>query len=179
VRVFAVNSQVDRSEDRDGSAVQAKTVSLLVKPAQVESLMLATELGKIKLSLRRADDTADEGSQGASIHEIIAGRGEKAEDKNIGIPSALAQVWPTAMPPEAPKSGAFRFRILTPTGYQLYEWDEKANMPREVTIDALGSSSDVSSASGAADLDPTVDAPTSTDTDGDADTSPLDLSDSE
>ncbi len=41
VNVFAVDSATERSVDKDGHAIVAKTVSLLVKPAQVETVILA------------------------------------------------------------------------------------------------------------------------------------------
>ena len=60
VRVFAVNSETERSVDPNGNAVAAKTISVLVKNDQVEPLMLALELGTLRLSLRRPNDAGED-----------------------------------------------------------------------------------------------------------------------
>ena len=55
VRVFAVNDQTDQEVDQQGRSIAAKTVSLLVKQEQVAKLMLAMELGTLRLALRRPE----------------------------------------------------------------------------------------------------------------------------
>jgi pilus assembly protein CpaB len=65
VKVFAVDSKVER--DAGENAVPAKLVSLLVKPEQAEKITLATELGKIRLVMRSAEDT-DETDSTASTN---------------------------------------------------------------------------------------------------------------
>ncbi len=56
VRVFAVNDQTDQETDQEGRTIVAKTVSVLVKQDQVAKLMLATELGTLRLALRRPNE---------------------------------------------------------------------------------------------------------------------------
>lgn len=57
VKVFAVGDQFDLQEAENKKSIAARSVSLLVTPRQAEILMLATELGSIRLSLRsHADD---------------------------------------------------------------------------------------------------------------------------
>ena len=64
--MFAVNERFQRDpEDESEGGGAAKTVSLLVQPTQVEKLMLAQELGRIKLSLRRSDDENEDSATGA------------------------------------------------------------------------------------------------------------------
>ena len=41
VRVFAINQTTSREQDEEGNKINAKTVSLLLKPAQVEEMLLA------------------------------------------------------------------------------------------------------------------------------------------
>jgi pilus assembly protein CpaB len=58
VRVFAVGDQFDLEDVENKRSIAARSVSLLVTPRQAEMLMLATELGSIRLSLRSyADDS--------------------------------------------------------------------------------------------------------------------------
>jgi pilus assembly protein CpaB len=76
VRVFAINQTTSREQDEEGNKINAKTVSLLLKPAQVEEMLLASRLGQISLSLRRPDDesTDDTQSQGTRISSLLRGQ---------------------------------------------------------------------------------------------------------
>ena len=56
VEVFAVNDQIHRNYDSEGNSIQARTVSLLVKPEQAERLMYYSQIGVMSLSLRSPDD---------------------------------------------------------------------------------------------------------------------------
>lgn len=57
IKVFAVNDVVDlESKDGDGHSIAAKTISLLVTPSQAHKLMLAMELGKVRLVMRSPED---------------------------------------------------------------------------------------------------------------------------
>ncbi|MDA7950940.1 MAG: Flp pilus assembly protein CpaB [Pirellulaceae bacterium] len=73
IEVFAIDSKTIRDTDETGKQFSAKTVSLLVEPSQVETLMLAAELGKIKLVLRRPNDSRDDLTDGADISNILNG----------------------------------------------------------------------------------------------------------
>jgi Flp pilus assembly protein CpaB len=88
VTVFAVNEHINREVQGDGTTIQARTVSVLVKPEQVERLMLATELGKLQLSLRRADDDVPADSTGASLADLHITEGGSQE---INVPAAEPQ----------------------------------------------------------------------------------------
>lgn len=76
VRVFAVNQTTSRDQDEEGNKINAKTISLLLKPAQVEEMLLASRLGQISLSLRRPDDQTmeDTKSQGTRIGSLLRGQ---------------------------------------------------------------------------------------------------------
>jgi Flp pilus assembly protein CpaB len=65
VSVFAVNDQIGRNTEEDGGSIDAKTVSLLVKPQQSERLLLAKQLGTIHLALRKPGDESNTETQGA------------------------------------------------------------------------------------------------------------------
>jgi pilus assembly protein CpaB len=101
VRVFAVNQTTTREQDEEGNKISAKTVSLLVKPAQVQELLLASRLGQISLSLRRPDDEqVVDTTQGSTISDFFTGT---AVD---GTPQEKAV---TAGPSQSTKSAASDF----------------------------------------------------------------------
>lgn len=51
VKVFGVESQTERRKDAEGSLSNTRTVSLLIRPEQAETLMLASELGELRVGL--------------------------------------------------------------------------------------------------------------------------------
>ena len=70
VRVFAVNDLIDRDPD-NGNKMAAQTISLLVKPEQVELVTLAEEMGKVRLSMRSPDDEELTDTEGAVPSELL------------------------------------------------------------------------------------------------------------
>ncbi|MCA9268858.1 MAG: Flp pilus assembly protein CpaB [Planctomycetales bacterium] len=89
VRVFAVNAQTTKEVDEQGKSISAKTVSLLATPQQVQTLLLASRLGQISLSLRRPDDdTADELTGGTSVRDLLAGPSDGTPDENDVLSAA-------------------------------------------------------------------------------------------
>jgi len=57
IKVFAVNDVTDLEEEgSEERKISAQTISLLVTPPQAHKVMLATELGKIRLVMRSPDD---------------------------------------------------------------------------------------------------------------------------
>lgn len=58
IKVFACNDivEVDSTGDEAGNSIRAQTISLLVTPEQAKKVMLASELGKIRLVMRSPDD---------------------------------------------------------------------------------------------------------------------------
>lgn len=52
IKVFAVNDQFKIDPTTDDKTITAKTVSLLVTPEQAQMVMVATEAGKVRLTLR-------------------------------------------------------------------------------------------------------------------------------
>jgi pilus assembly protein CpaB len=86
VVVFAVNAQTHKEVDEQGNKINAKTVSLLLKPAQVQTLLLASRLGQINLSLRNPNDnTTTEAADGAGIADLINAPPQDASPQiNVG-----------------------------------------------------------------------------------------------
>lgn len=75
VRVFAINATMDRIVGDDAGIAQAKTVTLELKPDQVEILTLANELGKISFSIRKPGDEGQVNQDGgADVHRLLGGR---------------------------------------------------------------------------------------------------------
>lgn len=72
IKVFAVDDVFRRDVD-GGATVAAKTVSLLVTPAQGELVMLATELGSVRLAMRSANDEEDAETTPKSFNDLGAG----------------------------------------------------------------------------------------------------------
>jgi pilus assembly protein CpaB len=143
VRVFAVNSETERSTDTNGEQIAAKTVSLLVKPNQVESVMLAAELGKLRLSLRRANDAkTDESEDGTDIEALLGDTKRRIEESKAKPADALSGIYdllnkqPTAAPQptvmEAPveQKPQWRMTILSPGGSQEFEWTDVKGLPQ-------------------------------------------------
>ncbi len=84
VRVFAVNSETEQETDQEGRTIVAKTISVLVKQDQVARLMLAAELGTLRLALRRPNETAQRNpTETASIETLFGAAfriGRRASD---------------------------------------------------------------------------------------------------
>jgi pilus assembly protein CpaB len=82
VRVFAVNSETEFGKDQEGRTIVAKTVSVLVEQGQVARLMLATELGTLRLALRRPNETGAATDGESATIETLFGKGSEDADKS-------------------------------------------------------------------------------------------------
>lgn len=138
VRVFAVDSRTERELDNNGNPVQsAKTVSLLVKRDQVEPLMLALELGTLRLSLRRPNEPDETIAANEATVESILGRPAELADER-GRQQAAARPEEDFLrflnaPAAAPAADVVHeMTILTPHGISRFLWDREGGAPREV-----------------------------------------------
>jgi pilus assembly protein CpaB len=149
VRVFAINSETERSTNKDGEQTVAKTVSLLVKPNQVESIMLAGELGKLRLSLRRPNDpTLHEDDDGTDIEEMLTkidrGPTEKPQTTAIGKPSdnllnLLNQPQQAPLPqPTEQASAGWTMTVLGPAGTSQFQWRNPNELPQMISTTDAG-----------------------------------------
>lgn len=138
VTVFAVNAVTQREVDDSGATIRAKTVSLLVRPTQVEKIMLASELGKIKLSLRRSDDDLEDTASGATIADLDQGTDDKprttvASEGEAGGITDFLKGMTTANAPSSDKSNnGWQMHIHTPQDILVYNWDDRDGLPREL-----------------------------------------------
>lgn len=145
VRIWAVNEKTERAKQEDNESIQARTVSVLVKPEQVEMLMLAMELGKIRLSLRRADDkTPVDSKDGTSISELISKSGQLATDPAPTNTSTSMMEYlkgkqdNQSAPEPAPKGPVKSMVVHTPDGVKLYKWNRENELPEVITLGEAG-----------------------------------------
>jgi len=91
--------------DARGQAIQAPTVTLLVDPAQAETLTLAGSEGRIQLVLRNSSDATIEKTPGRNVTELYGGHrpeapAPKAAPRPKPVVAALAP--PPPPPPAVP-----------------------------------------------------------------------------
>ncbi len=152
VRVFAVNSETEQEMDPEGKTIVAKTISLLVEQRQVAKLVLATELGTLRLALRRPNETQEltEGAN-ATIESLFGSPSEDADkEQTDGKPSANSQLasaaggfanflaglkqdngsLPQALPPK-PAGPAWQMVVLTPDGGTNFTWNDQNCLPQQ------------------------------------------------
>jgi pilus assembly protein CpaB len=134
VRVFAVNSDIARNtEDLDKTVEQARTVSVLLEPDHVEKLMMAAQLGTIRLALRSPEDTEVAETSGCTMDELI-GRGDVADvvsdDGSLDpLGQRSAPEAPQTKAP-APQEDAWWMVIESPTETWDWRWQEEGGRPR-------------------------------------------------
>ncbi len=148
VRVFAVNEKVDREIDSDGQTLSAKTVSLLVKPDQVEKLLIASSVGRLELSLRRPDDETDDkvtDDDMTALSELLRGGGElgvepqpkaapAARPAAEGFANFLRQGGAVAAEtaPVIEAAPMATMLVMTPDGVKQFRWKDPRQLPEEV-----------------------------------------------
>ena len=72
VKVFGVNEVVDMENEKDAKrSINAKTISLLVKPDQAAKVMLAQQMGTIQLVMRSPEDDQQAPSAQARPSELF------------------------------------------------------------------------------------------------------------
>lgn len=136
-RVYAVNSQTDRQTDAKGQDVAARTVSLLVKPKQAERLTLATEMGKIRLALRRAGDEPEDDAKLEQDLPAIFREGDvlamdkKPEPVQPAPPPTPVVVPQVVVAEIAPPGPSFTMQLLTPNGGTKFDWHNEKDLPQE------------------------------------------------
>jgi pilus assembly protein CpaB len=89
--VFAVNEVFEKTDEKEKS-LMAKTISLLVTPAQAEMVALANELGEIRLVIRSADDDDMAETAGVTPMDLFENHSGKAPLAASSAASAAADV---------------------------------------------------------------------------------------
>jgi len=129
VRVFAVNSEIAPSLNTEEAPEEARAVSLILKPDQVEKLMMATEMGTIKLSLRSPDDSNVEDPPGCTPDTLL-GRADVADEVSGGELDLNRGTSDETLEKQNPSQPYFSMLVLSPgTGLQ-YNWAAEGAVPQ-------------------------------------------------
>jgi pilus assembly protein CpaB len=144
VTVFSVDGATERAVDADGQSRNLNTVTLLLKPRQAEAVMLAQELGRLFLTVRRPDDDIDtEVADGETVGGLLGYSAESAnEKKNPGnrngnvanwLNNAAAQQSTSLTPVSTPVQQApkWEMEILGPNGTRKFHWTDEDELPVE------------------------------------------------
>ncbi|MGA2061628.1 MAG: Flp pilus assembly protein CpaB [Thermoguttaceae bacterium] len=129
VKVFAVNDVVDMDKDGKDKSITAKTISLLVTPAQAAKVTLASEMGKLRLVMRGPEDNAHAEDASARPEELLghsaytdrnkeAADPKKTDNKSsfLDLLSQIKAKAPVKQTPEPPSTISWTMRILQPNG---------------------------------------------------------------
>jgi pilus assembly protein CpaB len=138
VRIFDVNSKTERILE-EGKTTNVKTVSLLLTPSKVELMTLAMEMGKLRLSLRRHNDTKSDNYDGAEMSELLgtaAQDGSPKKDNSFEDLVDARQAMPIAPIKLEP---VHEMELITPGGITAYTWTD-INKPPTATEIGKGSS---------------------------------------
>jgi pilus assembly protein CpaB len=141
VNVFSVDGATERSIDETGQARNVNTVLLLVKPGQAASVTLASELGRLFLTLRRPDDDTEDASEGVSVRSLLGNGGENANENrqrsNGGFDDWLSTQQSTPEPttsepiPAPAVEPKWRMIVMGSSGSTEYHWTDEDELPTE------------------------------------------------
>jgi pilus assembly protein CpaB len=137
IRVFAVDSTVQRSPDGGEEKTIAKTVSLMLTPEQADKLTLAENLGIVSLTPRNPDDESIVNTGTLTVEDLWGdaerssrakeqGRDEKAEDEPKDDHGTLATVVAEAAPPPEPP---FTMEVIERESVRLVAFDRTTGRP--------------------------------------------------
>jgi pilus assembly protein CpaB len=149
VRVFAVNSETEQETDQEGRTIVAKTVSVLVMQDQVARLMLASELGTLRLALRRPNETPQRNATETASIETLFGQHSETADKThkpsravsaaggfVKFLSGLGQKtetsnasYPVNVIAPVQNKPAWQMTLLTPSGPTEFTWQDEGSLP--------------------------------------------------
>ena len=134
ITVFAINDRISRrtTDDEEGT-LEAKTVSLTVTPKQAQRLLLAAELGQIKLSLRNIEDDGDEVPE-KTAYEDLAPSGSTGL---FGGQPFTAPVQPK-LPAFQQQPSGFQMELMSPAGTETYKFDDRSSLPTRTNEQSAG-----------------------------------------
>ena len=147
VRVFAVNTNAERAMDAKGES-NFRTVSVLVKPDHSRELVVAAQMGKILLTLRRPDENDELTEEEVTpLADILSGRSKQGSEPTANgaapaPPTFLGLVQDSANAGHAPIATAadtvWTMDILTPTERKRFEWTDLKQPPSETSFSTPG-----------------------------------------
>jgi pilus assembly protein CpaB len=115
VRLFAVNSETMRAADSSTAPEELRTASLLVTPDQAEKLIMAAELGQLRLALRSPDDNSFGETSGCTYDQLV---GRNGSDKSL----AKADVATIAQP-------HWTMTVCSPQNASQFRWSAPDSTP--------------------------------------------------
>lgn len=83
IKVFAVDNVWATATGTGERSIVAKTISLLVTPAQAEKVTLASEMGSIRLVMRSPDDKEEAKVSGAVAMDVVGGSASGGMDRML------------------------------------------------------------------------------------------------
>ena len=100
IQVLAVGTQYDVEKSKDGAAIPAQVVTLVLTPEDGERLVLASTQGQVVLALRNPLDVTPTETRGVRVSGLLAGLGpEPVRVVPRGQPARMV----TPLAPPAPK----------------------------------------------------------------------------
>jgi pilus assembly protein CpaB len=132
IRVYAIDQTIDKAADGEESRSVAKTVSLIVTPAQANRITLAENMGEVSLIPRHPDDDkiVDDSEQGtdelfgrSTANSRAQEQAGKSDGPLAGFKSMMTQALAGAAAqaaaqaagqPAAPPTPAFEMQIISP-----------------------------------------------------------------
>jgi pilus assembly protein CpaB len=139
IRVYAVDQTIEKSADGSEARSVAKTVSLIVTPAQANRINLAENMGEVSLIPRNPDDetVVEDNEQGAdelfgrstanSRQKEQLGKNESADGPLAGFKSLIQDAMSSAAQaaaatPQQPAKSNFQMTIIYPTEVSKVEF---------------------------------------------------------
>ena len=131
IRVFAVDQSVQRSADGTEARTVAKTVSLIVTPAQANKMLTAENLGEISLIPRHPDDDQIIHDEETSTDFLLGKseansrekeQGTKVEEEDAGKEFPIVDM-------EEPVEPNFRMRLIYPEEVTVVEFSAETGEP--------------------------------------------------
>jgi pilus assembly protein CpaB len=137
IKVYAVDSTFVGKNESDGALVNGKTVSLLVTPSQAEKVMLASEMGSLRLIIRNLDDDLEGATDGARVSDILGGseknmaeqeqKQPEGEGKNLS--NLVAEPKPVAaVPPPEPPAHSWKMVLVEGSVVRTVDFTEGDNI---------------------------------------------------
>lgn len=136
VKVFSVDAKLSINPDDEDGPITAKNISLLVKPEQAQKVSLASELGVIKLSLRRDDEQGNEIASQTTLKDLLE-TDQNRDEKKANPPSpggitGFIEDMKGSGVGESDSSSEWEMIILSSNGAEQYVWHDKDKLPTRV-----------------------------------------------
>jgi Flp pilus assembly protein CpaB len=155
IRVYAVDQTIEKSADGSDTRSVAKTVSLIVTPAQANRINLAENMGEISLIPRNPDDdtVVDDAEQGADElfgrstagsreREQLVNRDEESDGPLAGFKSLMSQALAgaaqaAAAQPAVPAKPSFQMTIIYPNEVSRVKFSDSGEPLNDQTGGAI------------------------------------------